>query len=135
MAPGTTTTIAIAATTKAANSVDLGDWSFRNWPAVVFHYVKSILFFVSALAGVLLVLALVVFIVFVAAVLVGQAVTYFKDKKKKDEPTATSSESQGEGIPMQDHEVGDEEAAEQPLMGGEGEGDDVEELPPRYDGT
>lgn len=137
MAPGTTTTIVIAAATKAPNAIDLDDWRFSNLPAVVFHYVKSILFLFSASAGVVLSLALIAIVVFFIITLLIQAVTHFQNTRKKGEQNANLSESQGEAIPLQGHEMGDEDAAGQPLMaeGDDGDGDDEgQELPPKYDG-
>lgn len=137
MVPGTTTAIAIAAaaTTKAANSVDLDDWSLRNWPAVVFHYVKNTLFLVSAIAGVVLSLALALFIVILLGGLIVKAVCYFRNKGKKGEQAA-GSDTRQEQIPMEGREAGDEEAAGQPLMAREHDEDvdEAEELPPKYDG-
>ncbi len=65
-------------------------------------------------------------------------VGHFQGKGKKGERAAPSHEGQGEGIPMNDREVGQEDGVEQPLMATEyedhGNEDADEELPPKYDG-
>jgi len=135
----TTVTVNVAAATKAASeSVDVSDWSFRNWPAFVWHTVKITLYLVSAIAVVALGYALIVLVVFILTTVGAGVVGHFQGKGKKGEQAAPSNEGQGEGIPMNDREVGQEEGVQQPLMATEhedhGNEDADEELPPKYDG-
>lgn len=80
MAPKST--VAVAAVT--ATAADLGDWSFEIWSAIVFHCVKSILFFVSTAAGVILSpLAIFGLAVFVRAGTVGIVASFRRSEIKK----------------------------------------------------
>ncbi|KAK4691720.1 hypothetical protein P7C71_g5341, partial [Lecanoromycetidae sp. Uapishka_2] len=155
--------VVTAAATETENALTMDDFSFSNLPAAVFGAVKVTLFFILLGSGVILLLILTVLLIawtpnliiwaieylhtkrkngelFCTPDFIRRAMKYLKDRRIKGGETTASSESQGEGILMQDLEVGEEEAAGQRLMDGEGgvegqeERDGEDELPPRYDG-
>ena len=118
--------------TTAVGGADLDDWSFSNWPAVVFYLVKSAL----SLGIVVIAVGIIIFALFMIAftinlIAIGAYRLWWEGRRQ-----ASTSENITEQIPMQDRNISDEESAEQSLMPEEYdiELEEDSELPTDYDG-
>ena len=118
--------------TTAVEGVDLDDWSFSNWPAVVFYWVKSTLFLGTVVIAVgITIFALSMIASTIILIAIGAYRSWWEGRRQ-----ASTSENPTEQIPMQDRNIRDEESAEQSLMPQEHdiELEEDSELPPDYDG-
>ena len=112
---------------------DENNLGFKNWLIIVFFYVRITLFLVSAIAAVIAIL-LGIFLLGVAlCALFCKAWELCTRQHKAKRPVA--SQNPTEEHPLEQRNIGDEEAAEQLVIA---DGDDAvgkfEDLPPTYDG-
>ena len=119
--------------TKIAAAVDLNDWSIRNWPSVVWYWVKYILYCIFTIAAIGLLLSGIIFVVVLAMT---RLASFAAEMRKKRQPSKIE-----DGIAMQDNpQVGDDEATQR-LLANEGDetktgekGSDEDETLPEYEG-
>ena len=121
------------ATSIAAAGVDLNDWSVKNWPAVVWYWVKNILYVAFTIIAIGLILSGVVYAIILATTFMINCV---ERRRKQRQPSNIE-----DGIAMQDSMPADEDGAAQLLLSEEGdetktgeEGTDENEALPEYEG-
>ena len=126
----------MASNTTTATEVNFDDWSFRNWPAVVFYMVQNILWFVSAVVGMIAILIGIVALVTYAIRFIRAMVLRYQRSQQKPKGPPARSQDPGREQLLQERDVGDDEAAEQLLKFENGTNvleSDREDSPPTYD--